>query len=236
MGIFPYMDVNYLIIMLPAFVITMLAQWYVNSTYRKWSHVPSYTGLTGYEASERLKSTAGLYNIQVDSIQGRLTDHYDPRSKTLRLSPGVYQSNSVAAVAIAAHELGHAIQDHDNYLPLKLRSVLVPAVNISSNLGWILILVGLLLRWVDIAWLGVLAFSAGLVFALVTLPVEFNASSRAKELLVQSGVIISADERRGVNAVLNAAALTYVAAVFTAAMQLLYWVSIVGGMGGRRRR
>ena len=141
-----------------------------------------------------------------------------------------------ATIGIIAHELGHAVQDQQDYLPLKFRSILVPAVNISSNLGWILIIIGLFLRIIDIAWLGVFAFSAGLVFSLITLPVEFNASARAKEMLTQSGIITTPEEREGVNKVLNAAALTYVAAVFSAAMQLLYWVSVVGGMGGRRRR
>ena len=236
MVFFPYMDINYMLFMIPAFLLTMLAQWYVNGAYRKWSQVPSRTGMTGKEVAERLIRSAGLFDVQVENIPGRLTDHYDPRSKTLRLSPGVSQSPSVAAIAIAAHELGHAVQDQQDYLPLKFRSILVPAVNISSNLGWILIIIGLFLRIIDIAWLGVFAFSAGLVFSLITLPVEFNASARAKEMLTQSGIITTPEEREGVNKVLNAAALTYVAAVFSAAMQLLYWVSVVGGMGGRRRR
>ncbi len=235
MGYVPYMNINYLIFMLPTVIITMLAQWYVSSAYRKWSRIPSRTGLSGKDAAERLIRTGGLQNVRVEGIQGRLTDHYDPRSKILRLSSGVYQSSSVAAVAIAAHELGHAMQDKEGYFPLRIRSMLVPAVNISSNLGWILILAGLFLKMINLAWLGVFAFSAGLVFALVTLPVELNASARAKDLLVRSGIITNEEEKKGVNRVLNAAALTYVAAVFAAAMQLLYWISVVGGMSGRRR-
>jgi hypothetical protein len=163
-----------------------------------------------------------------------LTDNYDPRKKVLSLSPAVYQGDSVASVAIAAHELGHALQDREGYFPLRLRSMLVPAVNIGSTLGWILIMIGLVLNLIGIAWLGVFAFSGGALFALATLPVELNASARAKELLSSSGIILSPEEKKGVNSVLNAAALTYVAALFTAVMQLLYWVSIVGG--GRRRR
>jgi Zn-dependent membrane protease YugP len=146
----------------------------------------------------------------------------------------VYQGNSIASVAIAAHELGHAQQDQEGYFPLQLRSMLVPAVNIGSTLGWILIMAGLLLNLIGIAWLGVFAFSGGAVFALATLPVELNASTRAKKLLQNSGVILTTQERQGVNNVLNAAALTYVASLFTAVLQLLYWISIVSG--GRRRR
>lgn len=231
----PYLDINYFIFMIPAIIITMVAQWYVNSAYKRWSQIPSRIQMSGSDAAERLIRYANLYDVKIESIPGRLSDHYDPRTKTLRLSPGVYRSGSVAALAIAAHELGHAVQDHEGYFPLKLRSLLVPAVNIGSNLGWILILIGLFLRWVDLAWLGVIAFSGGLIFAIATLPVEFNASARARELLRASGLITTEEEKRGVSQVLNAAALTYVAAVFTAAMQLLYWVSLVGGMGGRRR-
>ncbi|MGD8753258.1 MAG: zinc metallopeptidase, partial [Anaerolineales bacterium] len=163
------------------------------------------------------------------------TDHYDPRKKILRLSQGVYKGNSIASLAITAHELGHALQDQDDYTPLRFRSMLVPAVNIGSYLGWILILIGIFLRMTNLAWLGVFAFSGGLIFSLATIPVELNASSRAKRLLTHSGLIVSEEDKRGVNAVLNAAAFTYVAAVFAAAMQLLYWVSLVGGLGGRRR-
>jgi hypothetical protein len=164
-----------------------------------------------------------------------MTDHYDPRDKTLNLSQGVANMPSVAALAIAAHELGHAQQDAEGYFPLRLRAALVPAVNIGSNLGWILIMLGLFLRFTELAWVGVIAFSAGAVFALATLPVELNASARAKRLLADSGIIVGEDEQRGVNNVLNAAALTYVAGLVTAILQLLYYVSLVGGLGGRRR-
>lgn len=143
----------------------------------------------------------------------------------------MYEQSSVASVAIAAHELGHAVQDHQDYFPLRFRTLLVPAVNIGSTLGWILIMIGLVINATGIAWLGVIAFSGGTVFALATLPVELNASARAKELLHQSGIIQNARERKGVNTVLNAAALTYVASLFTAVMQLLYWISLVSGSG-----
>jgi Zn-dependent membrane protease YugP len=213
----------------------MLTQLYVNSTYKKWSRVASRSQVSGAEAAQRLIRFGGLYDVQVQSVRGNLTDHYDPRTKTLRLSEGVYQGASIASLAIAAHELGHAVQDKEGYSPLRFRSMLVPVVNIGSYLGWILILIGLLLRFTDLAWLGVAVFSGGAIFALATLPVELNASARAKQLLSNTGLIINEEEQRGVNAVLNAAALTYIAALFTAVLQLLYWASIVAGGGGRRR-
>jgi Zn-dependent membrane protease YugP len=173
--------------------------------------------------------------VQIDRIGGSLTDNYDPRVRTLHLSQNVADSASVAAVAVAAHELGHAMQDSDDYLPLRFRAALVPAVSIGSWLGWIMIFAGLLLGMTNLAWLGVLVFSGGAVFALATLPVELNASARAKQLLAETGIVSGEDEQSGVNSVLNAAALTYVAGLAAAVMQLLYFVSLVGGMGGRRR-
>ncbi|OGO42170.1 MAG: zinc metallopeptidase [Chloroflexi bacterium RBG_16_58_14] len=228
-------DQRYMIFMLPAFIIMMITSAYVKSAYNKWSKVQASSRLTGAQAAERLISSGGLYGVRVEGIRGNLTDHYDPRDKVLRLSEGVYQSPSVAAVAIAAHELGHAMQDNEGYAPLRLRAALVPAVNIGSYLGWILIFAGLLLKMTNLAWLGVLVFSGGVLFALATLPVELNASARAKQLLLNAGVIYSPEEQNGVNQVLNAAALTYVAALITSVMQLLYFASLVFGMGGRRR-
>src|SRR5512139_629377 len=227
-----FFDPTYLIFMIPAFIIMAVTSGYVRSSYKKWSQVRVSSGLTGAQAAERLISSGGLYGVNVAGTQGELSDHYDPRDKTLYLSQGVYGAPSVAAVAIAAHELGHAQQDAEGYGPMRLRTFLVPAVNIGSNLGWILIMAGLLLRITELAWLGVLVFSAGAVFALATLPVELNASSRAKELLYTTGIIRTEEERRGVNRVLNAAALTYVAGLITAVLQLLYFVTLVGG---RRR-
>ena len=224
---------TYLIYMIPAFILMALTSWYVKSSYNKWSRVPALSRLTGAQAAQRLISTGGMYGVQVQGVAGNLTDHYDPRNKTLFLSPGVANVASVASVAIAAHELGHAMQDAEGYLPLRFRAALVPIVNIGSNLGWILIMIGLFLRFTELAWLGVIVFAGGAVFALATLPVEFNASARAKQLLVQTGIIQTDEEQRGVNAVLNAAALTYVAGLVTAILQLLYYVSLVGG--GRRR-
>ena len=225
----------YLLFMAPAFILMLAVQIYVNSTYKKWSQVPAGSRMSGAEAAQRLIRAGGLYDVNVEGVSGRLTDHYDPRDKTLRLSQGVYEGRSVASVAIAAHELGHAMQDQDEYFPLRLRAALVPAVNIGSYLGWIFIILGIFLRMTGLAWLGVAVFAGGAIFALATLPVELNASARAKRLLVQSGIIVGNDEQRGVNKVLNAAALTYVAALITAILQLLYYVTLVLGMGGRRR-
>ena len=238
-----FFDPTYLLFMAPAFLLMAATSWYVKAAYKKWSQVRAQSGLTGAQAAQRLISSAsyataegqGLRDVRILGIGGNLTDHYDPRDKTLKLSPGVANTPSVAALAIAAHELGHAMQDSEGYLPMRLRSALVPAVNIGSNLGWILIIAGLLLKFTTLAWLGVIAFSAGAVFALFTLPVEFNASARAKRMLAESGIIRDENEQRGVNNVLNAAALTYVAGLVTAVLQLLYYVSLVGGFGGRRR-
>ncbi len=231
----PLFDPRYLIFMAPAFIIMLVVQWYVQSAYKKWSQVPARSRMSGAQAAHRLIQRGGLYDVSIEGVSGNLTDHYDPRKKILRLSQGVHQSNSVAALAIAAHELGHAMQDKDDYFPLRFRAALVPAVNIGSYLGWILIFIGMLLRFTELAWLGVAVFSAGAIFALATIPVELNASSRAKRLLVESGLIVGDDEMRGVNNVLNAAALTYVAALITAVLQLFYYVTLIFGMGGRRR-
>jgi Zn-dependent membrane protease YugP len=228
-------DPNYLFYMLPALILTLLASMYVRSTYNRWSRVPARSGLTGSQAAQRLINNGGLYGVQIEGIAGKMSDHYDPRSKVLRLSGGVGNSTSVAALAIAAHELGHAMQDAEEYFPLKLRAALVPAVNIGSNLGWILIMLGLFFKISGLAWLGVFAFAAGAVFAVATLPVEFDATSRAKRLLADTGLIVGEDEQRGVNAVLTAASLTYVAALVTAIVQLFYFTGLAGGIGGRRR-
>ena len=229
-----FFDPMYLCFMIPALALMGFASWYVRHSYNKWSQVRATSGLTGVQAAQRLISTGNLYGVQVQGTAGQLTDHYDPRNKTLFLSQGVANSPSVAAVAISAHELGHALQDAEEYFPMRVRSMLVPAVNIGSNLGWILIMIGLVLQQINIAWIGVAVFSAGALFALATLPVEFNASARAKELLFATGIIQTEEERRGVNQVLNAAALTYVAGLITAVMQLLYYVFLIGGLGRRR--
>jgi Zn-dependent membrane protease YugP len=229
-----FFNPTYLMFMLPAIILMVAVQWYVNSAYRKWSQVPTRNNYTGAQAAQRLMQRAGLYGVQIEAVQGRLSDHYDPRTKVLRLSPNVYQGKSVASMAIAAHELGHALQDQEGYFPLRFRSAIVPVVNIGSYLGWILIFIGLLIGITELAWLGLIVFAGGALFALATLPVELNASARAKRMLVESGLILGEQEQKGVNNVLNAAALTYVAALITAVMQLLYYATLVFG-GGRRR-
>lgn len=220
---------TYLMYMIPAFILMAITSWYVKAAYNKWSRVAAGSRFTGYEATRRLINSSGLYGLQIQGTPGEMTDHYDPRNKTVYLSNGVANSASVAALAIAAHELGHAQQDAEEYFPLKFRGVLVPLVNIGSNLGWILIMIGLFLQLTQIAWIGVMVFAGGALFALVTLPVEFDASARARRMLSESGIIQTDAEMRGVSNVLNAAALTYVAGLVTAILQLLYYVSLISG-------
>jgi hypothetical protein len=220
---------EYLCFMVPAFLLVLIAQLYVNSAYSKWGRVAVRSGMTGAQAAQRLISSGGLSGVRLERIAGKLTDHYDPRDKVLRLSQGVADTPSIASVAVAAHELGHAMQDAQDYGPLRFRSALVPMVSIGSWLGWIMIFAGLILGLTNLAWLGVIVFSGGALFALATLPVELNASSRAKQLLADTGIIAGEDEQAGVNSVLNAAAFTYVAGLASAIMQLLYFASMVGG-------
>lgn len=221
--------------MLPALALVLLAQLWVKSTYGKWGQVRNTVGLTGGQAAQRLLQTSGLSDVNLERAAGQLTDHYDPRTRSLRLSDGVAQQASVASLAIAAHEIGHALQDQAGYLPMRLRAAIVPVANVGSYLGWILLLIGLAIQSLDIAGLGLLAFSLGTVFALATLPVELNASVRARELLSRAGLLQSAEETAGVRAVLTAAAFTYVAALAAALLQLLYYASLVAGLGRRRR-
>jgi len=227
-----FYNFNYMIFMVPAFILMMLTSWYVKSAYNKWSKVPSRSQMTGLQAAQRLISAGGLFGVKIEPVAGNLSDNYDPRNKVLHLSRSVAETASVASLAIAAHELGHAMQDSEDYLPLRFRSAIVPMVNIGSSLGWILIMVGLFLNYTNLAWVGVFAFAGGALFALATLPVELNASNRARKLLTDSGLINSPEEMKGVGNVLNAAALTYVAGLVTALLQLLYFVNLVGG---RRR-
>lgn len=230
-----YLDPMYLAFMIPAFLLVMISRMWVTSTYRKWGRIRNSLGMSGEAAAQRLLTQASLNGVTVAAAQGTLSDHYDPRDKTLHLSRGVASEPSVASLAIAAHEIGHAIQDHEGYMPLRFRSAIVPAVSIGSNLGWILLIIGVVLRSFQLASLGLLVFSGGAIFALATLPVELNASARARRLLSDSGLLYSDAERGGVNSMLNAAAFTYVAGLASALLQLLYWASVVGGIGGRRR-
>jgi len=228
-------DSTYIIFMLPAFVLMAVAQWWVSSTYRRWGQTKNSLGMNGQDAAQRLLAQAGLPGVEVAGVQGRLSDHYDPGTHRLHLSPEVAGVPSVASLAITAHEIGHAMQDRDGYAPLRIRSALVPAASIGSRLGWILLLIGLILGFFELALLGLIVFSVGALFALATLPVEFNASARARKLLTDTGLLYSEEERRGVNSMLNAAAFTYVAALLVAILSVLRFALMVAGLGGRRR-
>ncbi|NTU79603.1 MAG: zinc metallopeptidase [Chloroflexales bacterium] len=230
-----YFDPTYFIFALPAMLFAMWAQFQVQSAFRKWSQVPSAKRLNGMDVAKALMQNEGLSHVSVERIGGMLTDHYDPRGKVMRLSEGSTQP-SVAAMAIVAHELGHAAQDKEGYFWLRARAGIVGIANIGSNLGTILFFVGLAMGALSggggqlgytIAVAGVILFTAAVAFTLVTLPVEFNASARAKEMLKRNG-LVTVEESNGVNAVLNAAALTYVAAAAQSIAQLLYFITILG--------
>jgi len=227
-----FFDPMYFLFLAPAFVFALWASWRTKSNFKKYSRVPVSSGLSGAEAAQRLLDGAGISGVDVVSTRGLLTDHYNPMKKTLNLSQGVYGSRSLAAVGIAAHEAGHAIQHARHYAPLKLRSMLVPTASIGSNLGYIVMLFGLFLSSTDMVMVGAVLFSAVLLFQLVTLPVEFDASNRAKALVVEYG-IVGVAERRGMDKVLNAAAMTYVAAVASSLATLLYFLVRAGLLGGR---
>jgi hypothetical protein len=232
---YQFFDPTYLMFMLPALLLVWLAKMRVDGAYKKWSQVYNGRRLRGADVAQTLLRYAGLSDVRLEGVAGQLTDHYDPQHNVLRLSNDVGYGASVASMAITAHEIGHALQDRDGYAPLRLRSAIVPAVNIGSTLGWVLIFIGLLLRIAEVSWLGVIVFAGGALFALITLPVEFNASSRALTLLTDTGLLTSDEERQGAKSVLDAAALTYVAGLGAAIAQLLYYVFLVSGLTGRRR-
>lgn len=223
---------TYWIFAAPALILALIAQWWVRHAYQKYLEVRNTSGLTGLEAAQRMMRTLGL-RLNVEGARGSLSDHYDPRRKVLRLSEDVAYRPSVASLAIVAHELGHAQQDAQAYVPMRIRSGLVPVVNFTSWLGPILFMVGWWLSLRPVAWLGVLAFGGAAVFALVTLPVEINASRRGLQLLEQSGILVGRTEKQQARRVLTAAAMTYVAALAQSISTLLYFVFLLGG--GRRR-
>ena len=230
-----YMDWTYILVLIGA-VLCMAASARVNSTYRKYARVRSMSGMTGAEAAQRILYQNGIQDVRVEHIRGSLTDHYDPSAKVLRLSDAVYGSNSVAAIGVAAHECGHAVQHHQGYAPLKFRSTLVPVANIGSRLGLPLILLGVIFGGAGslLAQIGIWVFSAAVLFQIVTLPVEFNASNRAMAMLSQYG-ILGQQEVGHVRKVLGAAALTYVAAAASSILQLLRLLLLFGNRGGRNR-
>ena len=224
-------DSTYFLVLIGV-ILSLWASARVKSTYAKYSGERSLSGMTGAQAAQRILSMAGIYDVTVQHVAGNLTDHYDPRNKTLNLSDAVYSNASVAAVGVAAHECGHAIQHDRGYAALKLRSALAPVANIGANISWPLILVGLLLGGSSLLIeIGILMFSLAVAFQLVTLPVEFNASKRAMTMLEETGVLY-ADELPKTRKVLNAAALTYVAAAASSILQLLRLVLL---FGNRRR-
>lgn len=224
-----YFDPMYFVFALPALLLALYAQFKVQSAYSKYSRTPNWRGISGLEAARLLLSASGLGRVNVEGVPGQLSDHYDPRAKTLRLSPQVANGRTVAALGIVAHEIGHASQDAQDYVPLRLRAGLVPMVTLGSWLGPILFFIGLLMNFMGLAWLGLLAFAGAAVFALITLPVEFNASRRAREMLRRYNLV---DERelKGVKSVLDAASLTYVAALAQALSTLLYYGVLLAGM------
>ncbi|GAB4266280.1 MAG: zinc metallopeptidase [Thermoleophilia bacterium] len=215
-----------IVLLIPAFLLSLFAQIRVSSTFNRYAQVRSGRGLTGAQGARLLLDGAGLGFVTIESVPGRLSDHYDPRSKTLRLSQDVAQSDSLAALGVAAHEAGHAIQDAEGYAAMRLRSSLVPAANVGSNLGFILFFVGLILgRSPVLMNLGIVLFSAAVLFTVVTLPVEINASRRALSLLSSRGILVSS-EVDGARKVLSAAALTYVAAALMAILNLVRLILI----------
>ena len=227
-----FFDPTYLLfVMLPGMALSLFASWRTKSAFKKYSNVPSSTGLTGAQAAQVMLERAGLHDVQIGRASGFLSDHYNPATRSLALSESVHDSTSIAAIGVATHEAGHAIQHARNYAPLWLRSVLVPTANIGSSVGYMVMLFGLILGVGGMFWIGVALFSCVLLFQVVTLPVEFDASARAKELVVANG-IISRHEREGVDKVLNAAAMTYVAAAVSTLLTLLYFLMRAGVLGG----
>lgn len=212
-------------ILIPALIVSFWAQMKINSTFEKYSRVHSMNGYTGAQVARMILDDSGLYDVPVEIISGRLSDHYDPSHRVLRLSHDVFYSTSVASIGVAAHETGHALQHKLNYAPLTIRNSIVPIVNMSSNLSWGLFFIGIVLRWANLINLGIILFSAVVIFQLITLPVEFNASKRAL-IILNDKAILQGNELNGAKSVLDAAAMTYVAAALMAVSQLLRLILI----------
>jgi hypothetical protein len=222
----------YYLFAMPALLLGLYAQYRVRAAYSRYQQVASRSGLAGYQVAQRLLASNGLTHVEVRETRGQLTDHYDPRNKALYLSQGVGRSASVAAMGIVAHEVGHAVQDAQRYVPLTIRGGLAPVVRLGSWLGPIIFIAGMLLPIPNLSLIGLLFFSGTLVFSLITLPVEFDASRRAVAMLRQGGLLREGEEK-GARSVLSAAALTYVAAAAQAISTILYYVFLLGG--SRRR-
>ena len=229
-----FYDFQYMLWILPGLLLSLWASWRTRSAFSKYLRIRTARGLTGAQAAQEMLRAAGIGDVKVVATSGRLTDHYNPATKTLALSEDVFGSPSIAAVGVACHEAGHAVQHARAYKPLWLRSALVPTANIGSSLGYIVMLVGLVfLHSAQVVLFGALLFAMVLLFQIVTLPVEFDASARAKRLAVENGIVMQ-QEREGMDRVLNAAALTYVAAVVSTLLTLLYYLMRAGLHGGRR--
>jgi len=216
-----------MLLLIPGLIFAAYAQWKVKSTYNKYLRVANNKGITGAEAAKQILNRNGIYDVTVELVGGKLSDHYDPRKKVLRLSNEVYNGRSIASVGIAAHEVGHAIQHNTSYGPLTLRSAIAPVVGFASNSAWILFFIGILFNFTGLMTLGIIFFASAVVFNVVTLPVEFNASSRALAQL-EGNALIYDDEGRGVKKVLDAAALTYIAATIVAFLQLVRMILLRG--------
>jgi len=225
-------DPLYWMMMAPVFVLSLFATIKVKSTFNKYSKIASSSGMQASEVAAQILRRNGISDVTVTETGGFLSDHYDPRKKVVRLSPGVFGSNSIAAIGVAAHETGHAVQHAKSYTPLILRNTIVPVAQFGSSFAWIAIILGFILGFMGLVKFGILLFSAVVFFQLVTLPVEFNASSRAKEMLASYGLLSQA-ELVGVRKVLSAAAMTYVAAAASSIMTLLYFLMRAGLLGGR---
>ncbi|XGB42036.1 MAG: zinc metallopeptidase [Nodosilinea sp. LVE1205-7] len=219
-------DPIYLVFIIPGMAFMFLAQARIKGTYNRYSQIRSSLGMTGAQVAEAILTKKGIHQIRVEPIAGELTDHYDPGAKTVRLSQTIYDSSSLAAAAVAAHECGHVLQDVQGYQLMNLRAALVPTVNLGSRIGPFMIMIGLALNWLNLAWIGILLFSTVLLFHVVTLPVEFDASSRALRLVDELG-ILQGEEHKGARAVLNAAALTYVATAFYGLLNVLYYITLI---------
>ena len=214
-----------MIILIPAIIISFWAQNKINSTYNKYSQVRTMNGYTGKEIARMMLDDAGLYDVRIEVINSKLGDHYDPSSRILRLSPEVYSGGSISSAGIAAHEVGHAIQHKERYAPLTIRNSIVPVVNFGSGISWILFFIGILLGFKGLTWIGIILFSSVVIFQLITLPVEFDASTRALNILKSRGILYG-DETKNAQKVLDAAAMTYVAATLMAVSNLIRLIAI----------
>lgn len=221
----------YLIMIGPAILFSLWATIKVKSTFKRYSTIGSASGITGAQAARIILDRNGLMNVSIEESHGMLSDHYDPRGKVLRLSRDVYHSPSLSAIGVASHEAGHALQDAENYGALSLRQAMIPISMFGSNLSWILLILGMILNMFSLVTLGIFLFSLAVLVSIITLPVEFNATARAKMLMTNYG-ILTMEEQKGASRVLDAAAMTYVAAALTAILQLLYYLLIFGFLGG----